>query len=916
MWPKLARFLSRHPLAVVSLAVALSVLSAAYAATHLTFTGSRGALAGKESPQRRLHETYLQEFPDRDPVLVVARGPRSDRAEGFAAAVATRLAAEVPGVRAVRHRIDAGALRSKGLLYLSPEDLRRLRDRLEQHAELIRRVAAAPALTTLLAEINREVGRRMVGHLFTGFLEGSEPGGGRDGVDLGLLLPLLDGVAAAAAGRRPGPPPWEAWLAPGRTADGARGFLWSEGNEFLFVLVEVEPTPGRLNRYADPVAHIRRIVGEVRGAFAEVEAGVTGGPALEADEMTAIQRDMTVASLLSLVGVGILLTAAFRSTITPVLALLSLAMGVCWAFGFATLTVGRLNIISASLAPMLIGLGIDHNIHLLARFEEERARRPSGFGLARALGGVGPSVCRAALTIAAAFYALMATGYQGLMELGLLAGSGVLLTLLAALTVLPAMMVLDWRWRKPPPVAGAEARPRAPGRLARRAPWRVLAVGSLAALAGLAGVPHLRYDMNPLNLQTEGSEAVAWATRLLESRNGSPQHVVVLAGRLDDARTKAESLRALPPVRRVESLTDWIPERQDEKLLFLQDIGALLEDIDVRPREKGPLDIEGLAAVLGRIRFKMAAPSDAGDALAAKMGRTQALVDRTRAHLDGRGAERASPSLQRYEEKIFRDLADELGRLQGAAARGPITPADLPDGARERFVGKNGRYALRVYPRGDPWDPAQRGAFLAAVRGVDPGAVGDLAMLHEDTGLLVNSSAQGALYALAAGFALLCLTFRSLGRSLAALIPLGLGLAWTAGLMALFQIRFNLANLVAIPLLIGVAIEHGTMVVARLGGRAWNGRVIPRGTFKGIVLACLTSMVGFGSLMVADHRGVFSVGLLVFLGTGAVLVASVGVLPALLGGPERQGGHPADHETTIGAARKNAGSGREKEGDP
>jgi hypothetical protein len=532
---------------------------------------------------------------------------------------------------------------------------------------------------------------------------------------------------------------------------------------------------------------------------------------------------------------------------------------------------------------MLIGLGIDHTIHLLSRLEAERARTPRGMGLARALAGVGPAVSRAALAIAAAFYALMATGYQGLVELGLLAGSGVLLTLLSALTVLPALLVLDRRWRGPALPVLPVTRPRAPARLPRAVRWGVIAAGSVAAVAGFAGLPRLGHDMNPLNLQTAGSEAVAWATRLAGSQGGLGQHAVVLAASLDEARRKAAALRALRAVGRVESLADWIPERQEEKLRVLQAMGAVLEDIQFRQPEKGALTLGELAGVLGRIRFKVAAPADADGAPAAELVRATALIDRARARLEGRGTERALRSLRRYEERLFRDLGDWLGKLQRAAASGLIAPTDLPDWVRERFIGKNGRYALLVSPRGDPWDSGQRATFLTAVRGMDPGAVGDLALLHEDTGLLVGSAARGGLYALAAGFGWLCLTFRSLGRSLAALIPLGLGLAWTAGFMALFQIPLNMANLVAIPLLIGIAIEHGTVFVARHGAPAGNEDAIPRGTLKGIALACLTSMIGFGSLMVAHHRGVFSVGLLVFLGTGAVLVASVGLLPALFG---------------------------------
>lgn len=294
------------------------------------------------------------------------------------------------------------------------------------------------------------------------------------------------------------------------------GYLISEDERFLFVLVDDRTTSGGFVKHAAALEALRAHIAEVRRGFPDVDAGVTGGDALSNDEMVAVQHDTLLATIIALVGVAVLFIIAFGQIGRPLLVVSMLVIALGWTLGFTTLTVGHLNIFSVSFLPMLIGLGIDVGIHLLARYGEERTRQGDfDAALYTAYSRTGPGVVVAAVTTALAFYAVMLADFQGLSELGFIAGSGLLLCLLASLTVLPAMLALYERHRTVP--AGVwtwTATASAPQRGWTRPAWRTAGLIALITLVGGLFVPLPSFDYNLLNLQANNTESVTWENRL------------------------------------------------------------------------------------------------------------------------------------------------------------------------------------------------------------------------------------------------------------------------------------------------------------------------------------------------------------------------------------------------------------------
>lgn len=257
--------------------------------------------------------------------------------------------------------------------------------------------------------------------------------------------------------------PWAAVFMKDAAAVANDGFLWSADKRLLFVLVKPKQQAGEFGRFNEAVRHMRADVRALQHTYPDVEVGITGKDVLDADEMGVAQRDTTIATMLSAVGVTLLYVAMFREVVRPLLALATLLIGACWALGWTTLTIGHLNIFSIVFMPMLMGLGIDYGSYFIARYEEEK--RAAGKGaweaMAQTFVATGPGIATTALTTTLTFGALALTGSKGIAELGFIGGSSIVLTFLATYLVLPALLALHERRRtvKPPRQLGGQGRP-------------------------------------------------------------------------------------------------------------------------------------------------------------------------------------------------------------------------------------------------------------------------------------------------------------------------------------------------------------------------------------------------------------------------------------------------------------------------
>lgn len=883
----LVGFALRHPFVVIGGALLGVVLSLLLSMTRLEFRTDRLDLVSSGNRYKQLDQAHSREFEDvAQGVIAVIRSPDPERAKAFATALAKRWQAD-PSIERVLYRIPFEALQNKALYYLAPDALEALRDRLQQWQGMLDEFVAQPTLQNLFALINRQITQALVSHVFTDGFADDEAGAA---VDLTLLRALVQQLHQRLDQPQPFQSPWETLFLPDGEGSRHDGFLWSEDRRLLFVLANPRTDAGDFNRFRTAVQQIRRDVQELRQSYPEVEVGITGKAILESDEMAAAQWDMAVTTLISLAGVALLYIVFFRGVVRPTLAVITLVIGLAWSMGFTTLAVGHLNIFTVVFAPMLIGMGIDYGIHLLTRYEAERAAgRDVRRALERTFVDTGPGIITAALTMAAAFYALTLTDFLGLRELGFITGSGLLLILLLTFMVLPALLALDERWRarRPAPRRGPQRTDRS-GYLEPlyRYPWATLIASACGIGLSCLAVGKVGTDFNLLRLQSERTESVIWARQIFASAKHSLLNGELMAASLAEVERKATALSRLPSVERVDSVLSALPKDQEAKRQRLSELRPLLADVALQGAPAEGFDLEALRSALQRIAAKLGddeppSASSTPQQLHEVRQLIAAFLQRT-ALPDKAEVQRALAALQ---SDLLADLGAKLAVLRQNAWAEPVTPDDLPAELRARYVGKTGKFRLFVFPAEDIWDHQALARFVTDLTAVDADAIGAPVTNFAYIQAIEKGYETAGLLALIGIVLLTFLTFRAVRPTLLALIPLTVGAAWTFGLMALFQVQFNLANIIAIPLIIGISVDSGILVVHRFWVEQEHGEAVSpliHSTGKAITLSSLTEIVGFASLLMANHRGIYSLGLLVTLGLGSVLIASVTTLPSLL----------------------------------
>lgn len=896
---RLADWTYDYPWRIVLLGVLVAAVSLAVTVQWLAFQTSRDDLISDEEEYVRIYKDYQREFGDTDDLVIVLESEDLSESKAAAREIAERLERDPAAARAVLYRIDPAVFGGKALLYLSAAELTDLRRKLISHGDLVDRLAADPGLVALLRQINREISSALVGHLVSSFLgtPSAEEEVETAPLDLALLDNLIRSLGDALEGR-PYRPLWRAFLRPGSDLD-EDGFLVDDSRRFAFVLITAPEDTSVMASAAEAIERVRSHIRAARARHPEVRIGITGGPALATQEMQASVTDTSLASVLSLLGVGVCFILFYRDIARPFLAVFTLSLGLAWSFGYITATIGHLTILSVVFATILIGMSDDFGVHLISRFEEETERGHSiRLALRRTFVHSGGGIISGAITFAVAFFAMTLTNFRGMAELGFIGGGGMLLCLVAMLTVFPASLVLYERWKARWLGGWVDAHLRIPERLARwrphvidrlyRHPHLMVASAAVMTVLGLWTVPQLRLDLNLLNLQARGTEAVEWEREILSRANRSSWYAVSVVPTIDAARRLETAYGALPEVGRVESLASLIPEDQDARMAAVRALRPAVETLPSFAVPAAPVDAAALHGLLQAIRFKLQDggsekwdPARKPDEAALEAVRKE--LARVEPMLDGADPQRLSGALTALQERMFQELVDQVGFLKRNLTAAPITADGLPALLKKRFVAPSGRLVVQVFPRHNIWERQQLGEFVSALRRVDPQVTGGPVSFFETSRLMRDGYIDAGLYALAVICVIVLYDFRSLTLAALALVPLVVGAVWTAGVMWLANLQFNLANLIILPLIVGIGISNGIHIIHRhIEDGSHEMSVIARSTGKAVVLSSVTTMVGFGSLMVARHQGIFSLGLLLTIGIGCNLLASITVLPSLL----------------------------------
>ncbi|HHH28538.1 MAG TPA: hypothetical protein ENK57_09350 [Polyangiaceae bacterium] len=670
------------------------------------------------------------------------------------------------------------------------------------------------------------------------------------------------------------------------TVDDAGYVTTTDGEHHLIALFP--SLPGMEEAEVGPLVRRIRELRDATLVDGDVEANLTGLPAFVADEVSIVSRGLLETSLATTVGIVLLLLFAFRSKRYAILSLIPLGVGVVLTLAATRGVFGGLNLITSSFVPVLLALGIDFGVYVLARYGENvRDGEDTATAIAGALDKAGPGMLIGGVTTVCAFLMTTVIEFTAYSELGVITAIGLVMMVAVTFILLPPLIFIAGRGEKieSPELSGVKALPK----FLRGARWAVLGGALLVTLALAPGWLKLSFNARYFDFLPEDTETSRGLDRIESDPNLSPVQASVGIDGVEEARKVVERLRALETVGTVQSGTDLLPELDKKGLAALRAGFAELSAPSFDALRKRERDLEEL-------RKAVTALVDTVDEVAFAMRRGER---------DTKAIEELKKALGALRERVNgledvgtltateKRVADLLERAWTTAARvaerGGYLPTDLPPLFRNRFVSNDGKgLAIFANPKGNIWDAETAEIFARDVQSVAPEMSGLAVTVHEHMRMIKEGFAKASSLSIAVTLLILFIGFRRVYDVGFALLPVALGVAWMLGVMGYAGIRFDVANIVALPLITGVGVDAGAHMIHRWRQSAEaNGGVaciedIIRGTGAAVLVASLTTATGFATLMLGAYGGMKSLGLTMTLGITGALLGSLLIVPCLL----------------------------------
>ncbi len=853
-------YVDRRPALVVGITLILTVFLGIYAALNLGVNADPDAMISADLPFRQREREFQRTFrAANDDILILVDGDSASAAGRAADALRDRLAQRTDLFDVVQV-VGGGAFFDRNaLLYLDTKELEDLSDRLANVQPFLAEIAHDPSLVGISDLLRQAVKAR------------------HDGVNVGLdLAPALDRVSvaieAASAGRA-APDPW---------GDALIGGSMSEEARHRVIAIRPQEKFDEL-LFAEPA--VRAIRDAARDLSLDADHGVTvrvtGSAILNYEELLAVNVQGKVVAVVSFVLFTVAVFFALRSVRVVLALAVSLFVSLIWSNAFATVAVGHLNQVSAVFNVLIVGLGGELGIHVCMRYAELVAQgRSRAEALIETGESIGSSLVSSAGTTAIGFLVFLPTDYRGVAELGLISGGGMLLSLASSLTVLPALLSL-----------GAGASPRvAPAEIPWAARMRHLPVkyarairisAAVVALVSVVLLPRARFDHNPVNLRDPRTESVQAFQDLLSRSTTSPWTIDVLTPDLATAEALAKRLAGQEPVKQAITVLDFVPSDQEAKRAILEEAALFVPPVGP---PGAPPDAAAQLAALGALEAELARP-DAG--AAAEDAPLQAAEKRLRDALAGLRARVASAGapdalLAQVQSNVVGTLPEQLEGLVTSLTPDRVTLDVLPAELKDQMLAPDGTARIQVFAKKDLSDSAALEEFMDSVGELAPNMTGPAVGLVEWGRVTSGAMKQALVVGLASMAIFLMFLWRNVWDTVLAFFPLALAAAVTVATMVALGMQFNFANVIVLPMLLGMGIDNGVHLVHRHRTNPEEVDVLGTSTARAVFFAAFTTILSFGSLAFASHRGMAALGQILTLGVGATLVCYVVVLPAVL----------------------------------
>lgn len=849
----IVNFCTRFALPVVIVGVLLSIASAWYSAKNFSINTDINKLISPNLDWRQRDMAFDKAFDQERLIIAVVEAPTPEFANAAANALEKKLAPNKKNFDSVR-RLDGGEFFEKnGLLFLPTKEVQGLTGQFEQAAPLLEIMAGDPSI------------RGLTGALETGLM-----GIRRGQLQLDSTAGTFDTVAATI----------EDVLKNGKGTFSWRGLVsdkpLTDSDKRAFIEAKPVLDFAALEPGKDATDAIRQAAVDlnIAGEYG-ARVRLTGPVPIANEEFSTVQDGAVLNGVVTvLLVLGILWLALHSAKIIGAV-FVNLFVGLAITTALGLMMVGSLNLLSIAFAVLFVGLGVDFGIQFSVRYRSERYKKDDLRGaLASAANYCAVPLSLAAFATAAGFLSFLPTDYKGVSELGKIAGLGMMIAFITSITMLPALLDLLNPAGEKEPVGYAFLAP-VDRFLEEKRYWII--GGTLAVtLAGLPLLAHLRFDFNPINLRNPHVESIATFLDLRRDPNTGANAVNVMAPNEAGAKQVEERLSKLPEVARTISLDSFVPQDQPAKLAAIQAGAKVLEPaLNPESVDQAPTDAENVTALKDSAASlrKLAGNQTGPGAVAARR-----LADALAKTAD------ASEAVRNQVQATFVvPLKIALAQLRNLMQAAPVTLDNLPPQLVNSWKTKDGQIRVEAQPSGDPNDNDTLRKFADAVLKSEPLAVGGPVSILKSGDTIVTAFIHAGFWALITISLLLWLALRRFVDVLLTIVPLLVAGAVTLEICVLIGLPLNFANIIALPLLLGVGVAFKIYYV--VAWRAGHKNLLQSSLTRAIFFSALATATAFGSLWLSNHPGTASMGKLLAMSFVVTLAAVLLFQPALMGKP-------------------------------
>ncbi len=852
-----------NPVKVLLMMVLLSILALQYTAGHLSINTDTTELVAPDAPFQQNRRNYEKVFSqDLHTLLLVVESDTPELTKSATKRLLRLMSADQEHFNSAYIPNDNEFFRQNGLLYLEPGELQSLSNNLSLAQPFIGRIAQEPNLTGFFS-------------IFEDALTSTD----KTQVVPIDLTSLLDKVARALHQTINGGNAllsWESLISDKKT---------HSNNGFIIVAPKFDFT--QIRPAENAIETIRKAVAQIQDPnLPTVKVWVTGEVGLEDDELSGMSTGTFTASIFSIVLVLFILLVAYRSVLLTVATLMTLALGMLFCGAFAAFSVKELNLISVAFAVSNIGLGVEYAIHFCLRYRDNLTHHiHKDLALRSTLTSTAPSLLLCAGTTSIGLYAFIPTDYKGVSELGLLAGTSLFICLLITLIALPALLKVF-------PAPAKFEQDEVQNGLAKLSEKlailplhyaKPIAIATLVIAAiSIVLTFNVKTDFNPINLRDPNTESVIAFQNLMKDKETTPMTLTVLAKDENSAKAMEQKLSSLASVDKTVSLFDFQPTNQDDKLALIEEMGLMLgaqtQNFPALKTDNDP--VPGINRLIKAIDAILPQKTDTKERAALtnfKHELQDILIE-----LDARQQTSRSMFIDKVQTTLLGTLPEVMNELSDSFNAKQVTLADLPADIKDKWLSKDGSYRIQIFPKKDLNDLPSLVEFITEVQSVAPETT-DLPIMYWESMKEVVSAFQEAIVIALVTIALLLFAIRrNIVDTLLVMTPLILAGLFTMASAVLTNTPINFANIIALPLLMGLGVDNGIHMVEKLHhSLSEEQNIYQSSTARAMFYGALTTASSFAGLAFSPHQGIASMGLIITIGIFWIMTCTFVVLPAL-----------------------------------